>query len=156
MPELSIVAFSLSRHKVGVIDSFGRQGQLNLNEVKSRHPGAYVASLADKLEKLFAAYKYDVLAVESAEYGLNINSFVEADYHARMIGVLLLISNRKQMRFVEVLPREVSQIASGKKVKNRSEYLVAARRNSVEIKSTSEFIAEAYWVMRVAQKSLGR
>ena len=67
-----------------------------------------------------------------------------------MIGTVLLAAYESNCKVVEVTPRNVSQEAIGRKGATSSQYLEAARRNSVAVQGA--LAAEAYWIMILASK----
>jgi len=114
----------------------------------SSHPGACLSELRERIRQAFAMY--DVVAIQSSNYRLNVNSFARADSIARMTGVVLLAACEHRLKVVEVAPNEVSELATGKLGAVGADYLAAANSNGLTIKS--EYAAEAYWIMSLAKK----
>lgn len=153
MIDQPILGLDLDEGKVGGADSANFYGQFNLTaNLRSDHAGAYLSELASQLERLLKRRKYRAIGVESAEYGINASSFVMADRRARMIGIVSMVASQRDIEFVEVSPKEVCSMATGRKRAGKFEFLKAACANGVQLKS--EHIAQAYWVMLTAQKKL--
>lgn len=150
---MAVLGLDLDEQRVGGADSSGFYGQFNLLvNLRSDHVGAYLTELAKQLGRLLDRHQYRAIGAECAEYGINASSFAIADRKARMLGVVAMVASQRGIEFVEVSPKDVSSMATGRKQVDKPEFLKAALDNGVQLKS--EHIAQAYWVMLTAQKKL--
>ncbi|XZE35315.1 crossover junction endodeoxyribonuclease RuvC [Pirellulaceae bacterium SH501] len=153
-----VVAISLSPVSIGVAGFDLVFGQYNLpsgGKAKavgsSSLAGAKLLELHNYLDKhILSERRYDVVAIQSSQYGINVKSFNDAEAIARMTGVVLMASARHKMQLFEFAPDAVSKMAIGRKGASAADYVQAAGRNGVEIKINSQLAAEAYWIMCLA------
>lgn len=151
----TLVGLKLTPAAIGLSGSDGQFAEFRMPSAQrskqpgsSTHVGAYLAELRERLRRVFAIY--ETIAIQSSEYGLNVNSFLKAEELARMTGVVILAAYEQKIRVVEVHPKDVSELAIGRKGATMPEYLESAVKNGVSVKS--EYAAEAYWIMSLASK----
>lgn len=152
-----LVAVAISPEIIGVAGTDLQFGQYTIRNTlgtrvpgTSSHPGAFLSELREFVKRVIQSRKYRYIAVCSSEYGINTKNFFDAEAKARMIGTVLLTAYESNCKVVEVTPRNVSQEAIGRKGATSSQYLDAARRNSVAVQGA--LAAEAYWIMILASK----
>lgn len=150
-----LVGIKVSPLAIGLAGSDGQQAEFRMPSAqKSRQPGssthvgAYLSEMRERLRRVFSIY--DTIAIQSSEYGLNVNSFLKAEELARMTGVVILAAYEHKIRVIEVHPKDVSELAIGRKGATMADYLDSAVKNGMNLKS--EYAAEAYWIMSLASK----
>jgi Holliday junction resolvasome RuvABC endonuclease subunit len=151
------VAISLNQSMVGIAGIDAQYGQFELPSAsKSRlpgassHPGAYLSELESYVGNVSKARGYDQIVVSQSEYGINAKSFCDAEIRARAAGVLFLLAAKQNLKVIEVAPRDVSEMAIGRKGATLEDYQSAAAKNGLTIKS--KYAAEAYWMLVTATK----
>ncbi|AMV35732.1 hypothetical protein VN12_26805 [Pirellula sp. SH-Sr6A] len=153
-----VVAISLSPVSIGIAGFDLVFGQYNLpsgGKAKaigsSSLAGARLLELHNYLDKhILSDRRYDIVAIQSSQYGINVKSFNDAEANARMAGVVLMASARHKVQLVEFAPDAVSRMAIGRKGATPADYIDAAGKNGVQIKINSQLAAEAYWIMCLA------
>lgn len=153
--EKLLVGLKLTPVAIGLAGSDGQHAEFRMPSAQrskqpgsSTHVGAYLSELRERLRRVFAIY--ETIAIQSSEYGLNVNSFLKAEELARMTGVVIFSAFEQKIRVVEVHPKDVSELAIGRKGATMPDYLDSAVKNGMNIKS--EYAAEAYWIMSLAGK----
>lgn len=151
------VAISLNQSIVGIAGSDGQYGQYELPSASkarlpgaSSHPGAHLSELEAYVNSVCEKRGYSQIVVSQSEYGINAKGFYDADIRARSVGVLFLLAAKRNVKVTEVAPRDVSEMAIGKKGATLEDYLSAASKNGLSIKS--KYAAEAYWMLATATK----
>lgn len=153
-----IVGVSISQAVIGVAGYDKQYGQYTLPSggAKARvlnsssHAAAYLVEFRSYLLAVLKSRKYSGLALLETEYGIHSKGFAEAEAKARMVGVAMMTAAECSVRLSLVAPKAVSEMAIGRKGATLDDYVDAAAKNGVMLKS--QRAAEAFWIMVLASK----
>ena len=144
---MKILALDPAEH-TGYAHSDGHMGVWLLSDHCSRHPGARLERLRERLYEAFREWGFERLAFEDASFG-SPNPNVQA-MHNELRGVIKLVAAELAVDVVLFKPSTIKKFATGS---GRAEkwQMVRALKTQFGIEVTDDNVADAMWILRMAE-----